>query len=305
MLLKEFLRDRINVPCMQQAVYNFIGKNSNPTLIAYLLQGLKKKHDIINFSFEEKEWKDFESTAYTTFLGNVSLVWLGNCSQYDKNLQKKINLFLNNYKGPHTIIAVWQEKEYEGNNDTVIKYEEHFDFETVQLFYEYALDKKIALEYKGIAYYTPEQIFIFYLYTLVFNEPHLLIKHKWDQKLFMYEGSLFELSKLFFAKKKDGFFTLLKDLERSYAPVFWTVFWSEQLWNAFLVVYFRKKKEFNTAKQFHGRLPFSFLQYDWQNYSIEELYNAHNFITHLDRTLKLSASPDALELFYYTFFSKK
>lgn len=304
MLLKEFLKDRVSNKPWSQAVYTFLAKVYSPTIVAYLFQGLKKKYDILNFSFNETSWSDFESRAYTTFLGNISVIWLGNCNEYDKAIQKKLSLFLKTYQGPHIIFSVWNEKNWEGDADAVIEYDKNFDFETVQLFFEYTLGKKIISEYKGITHYTAEQSVIFYLYTFLINDPQLLIKAGWNEKLFAQEASLFELSKLLFAKKKDAFFSLYNRLHDSYAPVFWTVFWSEQLWNAFLVVYFRRKKEFNTAKQVQGRLPFSFLQYDWQHYTLDELQHAHTLLTQIDRNLKLSASVDSLELFYYTFFQK-
>lgn len=305
MLFKQFLQDRLATIPWGQSVYVFLAPTYNPVIASYCVQALKKSHDLTNFSLDDHEFSEFERAAYTKFLGQVSVIWLGNCSEYGAATQKKLISFLKTYSGPHTIVAFWNEKEYGHDGVGAVVYEKDFDFETIQLFFQYALGKKITTTSSTIQGYTPEQTIIFYLYTFFINDPNILIKNGWADKLFIRESSLFELSKLFFAKKKDPFFIMWNRVRDLYAPVFWTVFWSEQLWNAFLVVYLRQKKEFNTAKQVQGRLPFSFLQYDWQNYTSQELQQAHALVCNLDRNLKLSANPDSIDLLFYTFFRKK
>lgn len=303
MWCKQFLQERLDVLPWSRTVYIFMASHYNRIFASYLLQGLKTQHSVTVFSFIEHTFSDFESTALTTFLGQTSVIWLGDCSEYDASLKKKLNTFLKKYTGPHTIIAFFDEKDCD-DKDVSIAYEKNFDFETVQLFFQYTLGKHIASEHRFVQGYSCEEIITLYIYTFFINDPQLLIKSGWVEKLFNHDTSLFELSKLFFAKKKEAFFILWKRIGQNYAPVFWTVFWSEQLWNAFLVVHLRKNNEFNTAKQVQGRLPFSFLQYDWQQYTPRELQRAHHTVSNIDRDLKLSASADVIELFYYTFFQK-
>ena len=304
MLLKEFLQHRLNNEKWNQSVYFFVALQYQSLFASYLLQGLKNRDIVTTFSFVDHQFSDFESIANTTFLGQTSVIWLGDCSEYEINIRKKLNIFLKKYSGPHTIIAFYNEKDCNEIEIDSLLYAKNFDFQTVQLFFEYAIGKKVLVEKRLAQGYSCEQIITFYLYTFFINDPQVFIKSGWLEKLFMQDASLFELSKLFFAKKKEAFFELWNRISESYGPVFWTVFWSEQLWNAFLVVHLRKKNEFNNAKQVQGRLPFSFLQYDWQNYTPQELQKAHHFIVNLDRNIKLSASADSIELFYYIFFKK-
>lgn len=303
--LKQFLQDRLDNKEWNQSVYIFLASQYYPLFAAYLLQGFKSRYTVTIFSFVDHTFADFESIAHTTFLGQIVVIWLGDCSEYEVGIKKKLNTFLKMYVGPHTIIAFYNEKDYSDTSADQLLYTKNFDFQTVQFFFEYALGKKLLSENRLVQGYSCDQTITFYLYTFFINDSQVLIKSGWVEKLFMQDASLFELSKLFFTKKKEAFFELWNRISESYGPVFWTVFWSEQLWNAFLVVHLRRKNEFNTAKQVQGRLPFSFLQYDWQQYTPEELQRSHHLIIHLDRNLKLSASSDSIELFYYTFFKKK
>lgn len=78
-------------------------------------------------------------------------------------------------------------------------------------------------------------------------------------------AELSELSQLFF-KKDKLFFKKWTVLSEEYPPVFWLAFWGDQWWRAFHVVSLAQKKNIILAKKMAFKLPYSFINKDWQSY---------------------------------------
>lgn len=305
MILKDFLKKAVENKLRLLPLYVFIGKSYSPLVAYYLIEGIKKNEHVVRYIYDDEFlFSEFESSASTTFLGQSHILFLGDCSEYSVTLKKKLIAFLDSYQGPHTIIAFFNEKDYTPSEDCAVMYNESLDYATLSLFLEYTCNKKVPQLTYDMQKNSLQEMLSLYFYTFFTNDFQSLVKAGWINKIVNQDVSLFELSKLFFAKKRDPFFVLWNKIKDEFAPVFWTSFWSEQLWNAFWVIHFRNKQEFNTAKTFQYKLPFSFLQYDWQKSTLHELKKAHSLITQVDLRLKLSANPDNIELMYYTFFSK-
>jgi hypothetical protein len=117
--------------------------------------------------------------------------------------------------------------------------------------------------------------------------------------------SMFNLSTYLFQKNGDKFFELWKRIAESYSAPFWVAFWSEQLWRASMFVTLNKQRKYNDARKIAFRLPFSFINRDWHNYSADELAAAHDFIYRLDGRLKNGGSDIGLDLFYAQFLSNQ
>ena len=116
------------------------------------------------------------------------------------------------------------------------------------------------------------------------------------------QSSLFLLSRYFFGRQAKNFFSLWSSLYKRYSPLFWTSFWSDQIWSAVNYAHLRHNGKMQQAKMISFRLPFSFLQRDWSDYVSGELIRAHQFITSADFHLKNGGYSFSLDLFFSKFF---
>jgi hypothetical protein len=66
-----------------------------------------------------------------------------------------------------------------------------------------------------------------------------------------------------------------------------------------------RQKKHADAKKAQYKLSFSFINRDWSSYKLEELSNAHHFLSKLDFQLKNGAGEIGLEHFYVQFFENK
>ena len=123
----------------------------------------------------------------------------------------------------------------------------------------------------------------------------LLVKH---------EETLFALSQYFFALQPEKFFTALAPLELVYPIEFWIAFWLEQLWQAILFIESALRQGPLIAKTFVSRLPFSFTQKDWKNFSCEDLIKAHTKLYTYDYMFKNGVSETGLHIWYIDFLYK-
>src|SRR5205807_225901 len=108
----------------------------------------------------------------------------------------------------------------------------------------------------------------------------------------------------FFSKQKSNFFSLWGELRLQYPDEFWVVFWSEQLWQAIVFCEEASRNGAARAKSLVNRLPFSFMQKDWQSYKNDELISAHDFLYSIDYSLKNSAGTFGIDLFVHKFIHK-
>lgn len=126
---------------------------------------------------------------------------------------------------------------------------------------------------------------------------------QWFMSLVESTRSLFLLSQYFFAKRQTLFFKQWALMAEQFAPQFWVVFWSDQLWNASLYCTLMRKKQQTHVKRTHYKLPFSFFNRDWSLYQPTELDTAYQCMYEIDFRLKNGGNVIALEYFYAQFFS--
>jgi DNA polymerase III delta subunit len=122
----------------------------------------------------------------------------------------------------------------------------------------------------------------------------------WLPDMIVPELSLFSLSQALFDRKPSSFFKLWKQFSQKYSVPFWITFWSEQLWRAYCYVRLQKNGKEAEAKKIGYRLPFSFLNRSWRNYTLEELKTYHHLLYEIDYQVKNGGSAYALDLFYAT-----
>ena len=122
---------------------------------------------------------------------------------------------------------------------------------------------------------------------------------EWVDILIMPERSLFTLSTLFFSKDIVPFLILWKSFKQTYSVHFWISYWSDQLFRAYHYICAKRVQKIVYAKKFAYRLPFSFIQRDWKNYSPEQLSKAHQKLYDLDFNIKQGIDEQFLDLWIY------
>ena len=68
---------------------------------------------------------------------------------------------------------------------------------------------------------------------------------------------------------------------------------------------FLELKDFSAARSFSYRLPFTFIQGDYKNVSLNELANCYKFLYNIDFALKRGFDFCSFDLFYVNYFTKK
>ncbi len=123
------------------------------------------------------------------------------------------------------------------------------------------------------------------------------------QSLYAPEANLQRLSECFFAKREGEFFSLWHKVYQDYPPIFWVLFWSEQLWRAIHVVKFMQQKQFVLAKKMSFRLPYNFINKDWQRVQINELIQGYEFLYQIDYAIKTGSTFCSQDLFFAHYFA--
>lgn len=118
----------------------------------------------------------------------------------------------------------------------------------------------------------------------------------WFDRLIEPKRSLFTLSQHFFARDARAFYELWVPLSAHYPPEFWVAFWSEQLWQGMIFIAEAKQQGPLCARKAVSRLPFSFMQKDWQKYTIAQLAAAHHELYRIDYAHKHGSQLDGIPL---------
>ena len=247
----------------------------------------------------------------TSFLGKSDLLWLGDLSSLESTSAKKqILTQIGFYEGPHNLMTFVQTDEKHVSAKTIISLDTDLSESERRalltfLFPQQSVIQTVEMMIKGIRLSSLDQLLAIVQYGGVVGKNASLFTKQWLCKIVTPEASLFDLSGYFFGRKIEQFWNCWATLKDEYAAPFWTTYWSEQLWRAHYVIKLYKENRIIEAKQLSYRLPFSFLQRDWKQLSLEELQRAHQFLYQGDHAFKSGASEFFLEVFYATFLAKR
>lgn len=286
---------------------------SYPIIFSLLLRNYIRTNynaSLYTYSLADESVSALQIQLETYFLGSSLSYWLTHSlGDLEKAKQKEITRYIKQYQGPHTVICFGQEELTGTHINTVIIPQSI----TKEILYT-------LLPMLGMQRTAREELFIKKLGTyqatlsldtacLLLYYGRLLNRNQYDEFFNYWFGqlvdskqSLFKLSQLFFAKQAGPFFKEWQQIRQSYATQFWISFWSEQIWRAYNFIYLARAHNWIEAKKISARLPFSFMQRDWKQIKLDELYNAHQSLYTLDYKLKHGVSEIGLELFYNTFF---
>jgi len=140
-------------------------------------------------------------------------------------------------------------------------------------------------------------------YQVVLGKNRQKFFSSWLKRIVEPKKSLFLLSQYFFAGDAQSFFPLLSELTLVYPAEFWLAYWSEQVWQAILFIHIARQQGPLIAKKSVSRLPFSFMQKDWQRHSAERLMTAHAALYKIDYALKNGTRTDGFVAWYAKFFA--
>ena len=266
---------------------------------------------VLQFS-NELSLQQIIATLEVSFLGEKRYYAIkSSSSPVDLNAQATLAAYLQKYKGPHTIIffstvsfASTQKEilcidmpKALSLQDYTKLYKWVHETDKSSHFSELLFKQKATLEleqalslmrYDMVLGRSKEDFFMTYM--------PLLVKH---------EESLFTLSQHFFGLQPEKFFTVLAPLELVYPLEFWVAFWLEQIWQALIFIETAATQGPLVAKTSVSRLPFSFIQKDWKNFSSEFLIRAHAELYKFDHAFKNGVSETGLHIWYIDFLYTK
>lgn len=307
--LKTFLNSPTNTVFAHSRVI-MQGKEAPAFFLAQLFNKLKKTENGFGvIDAEIRSLAEVQALLSMSFLGNRMLYAIKNISGLDAAQKKVWNAYLNKYQGPHSVLYFSSTaKEAEGT--LIVELPEKVDRVVYRILSTYFS----ATE--------QDQYFIEKLFqqedTLTLDEACLLIGYhsvvgrkcesffnEWFSRLVIPQKSLFTLSQYFFAQRPREFLELWKKFRDDLPDEFWIAYWSEQVWQAALFVMRARSKGIIEAKKGIYRLPFSFINKDWQKYTSESLTAAHSRLTMFDYLLKNGAGGHGLELWYHHFLNTR
>lgn len=297
-------------------VTGFKDNQTYPLLFFSVLTSHLKKNNLMvqAIDFVDETDAAIYAKLQTSFLGQKIVYLLQNLQELDDKKLRSWLGYLQLYQGPNTLICyVHADWPIQLNN------------EHLEVMVSDVVDQKITMQlmtvfgsgvsanstavlarlFKDHEAIPLDIACLFMHYALLLGSSADYFVQHWLHKIVLPEKSLFTLSSHFFAKKSQPFFKLWSKIGDDYSQVFWASFWSEQLWRAHYYVELNNKKQMAEAKKIGMRLPFTFLQRDWQQCTQVELRQAHNYIYGLDYAYKNGQASFSLDLFYSKFFTKE
>lgn len=261
-----------------------------------------------------------KKTLYATFnqsiLGQFSFFWLGDVSEEKESKSfQELTDFLFAYQGPHALAYFINSSSKlltKRSTENIIPLPHEI---TLAEFTEYARFFGITLDAKKTAFlkkaFASNASISLDQSCMLINYLELIAtKYLDDYSPFLASitgasPSLSLLSELFFAKNIQPFFATWEKVKNDYPEMFWIIFWSEQVWKAHHVITYLQAKDFVAAKKMSYRLPYTFINRDWQKTNALSLVHAYEFLYQIDYAFKTGSTFCSLDLFYMNYFTGK
>ncbi len=303
----------INQGALSQNIV-FHGKEYPALFLTALFHALKQRYPLVTIDAESCTLSAMKAQLSMSFLGNTYLYALKNISLLDAASKKEWHAFLGDYQGPHTILfftttAAASTFQSSGHERILVelpdKVERDLYRDLYTFFYaaepdQYFLDKLFA---HHPALSLDEACRIMSYQRAVGRKCDLFFK-QWFGRLVVPHQSFYTLSQYFFALKPKDFLAQWKACKGDLPDEFWLAYWAEQLWQATLFVLRARSHGIAEAKKGAQKLPFSFINKDWQLHTSASLTRAHTALAQLDYQLKNGGS-HGLELWYHRFLAHK
>lgn len=303
---------------LSRSVVCFRAHHHYPLLFfSALLQRIKKQYDmpieIIDLAVHDLA--SIKGRLETSFLGQTVFCWLRNVSDAPVKVRKELLSYLSTYAGPNRVAFFAYHADLPRVElrwlDLLIPEEIDRNSFVAVATHLYGMQEVYARQCAPLlvspqtSMQLDDACLLTHYAMLVGSKNVASFTHEWLDRLIKPKSSLFILSKHFFAKDARNFLPVWLQLSTQYSMQFWIAFWSEQVWSAAAYVSLMRKNDRLEAKKVANRLPVTFLQKNWREYSLRELRNAHDCIYSLDYALKNGSSEFGLDLFYSKFFQNQ
>jgi hypothetical protein len=288
----------------QNRVYVLASANYAPLFTARFLNFVRAHNEVHTLHLDEHDTGSVAAQLATSFLGQTIVYWFGNISALDAKKKKWAHTFLASYEGPHQIIAVVDEplkKIGHGIQITLPDVIEPKDYS--RLAEAFGCNKELRCPAERPLLDTACLMLSYQ--QLLGSKPVPQFTEFWLPRMVATEQSLFALAQPFFAKQPKQFFQKWTAIAHEYAEPFWVSFWADQVWRAYWFVFYAEQGNHAEAKKVGTRLPFSFLQRDWQQHSLAELQAAHEALYTIDFQVKHGAGAVSFDLFFARYFQQQ
>lgn len=264
---------------------------------------------MISCDMSAENYSSTMASLQTTFLGSQSWYWLRSDETLSKKQSDAWHAYLDAYQGPHTLFF-YTNKPIRKIKKTwcLVKIPSVIDrnlFSTISSMMEIKQTMFGDYLYQQHPTIAIDTAVLLAQYSKLLGKNWKMFIDQWLHELLVPETSLFSLSQAFFARQPKQFFYQWQAISAAYAPQFWIVYWSEQLWQAYAYVRLQKAGRAMDAKKVSYRLSFSFKNRDYRSYSLTTLRNAHQYLYEIDFHLKNGGNDTSLELFYTKFLQKE
>lgn len=265
----------------------------------------------------------FNSKLETTFLGQKKFYWLTGFESLKTKEQTLLVKYLETYCGPNYVAFLSDDTINLGlnKNKIVIDLQSYVDQNTFIKLADFFLNSQVSKTgsssgsiaksfekisadiYLKMFEVSLDDVYILVTQAYLSGSSYREFLSNWMNKIIIPDKSLFTLSQYFFDRNSKSFLNLWSKVKEDFPEQFWLSFWSEQIWRASNFVKLSQEKKPVDAKKIGFRLPFSFMQKSWRNFTVKELSNAHNFLYLIDYNLKNGVEDSPLDLFYFKFMS--
>lgn len=249
-------------------------------------------------------------TLQTSFLGQSMVYWVRGIPELEAKSRARWLALLASYQGPHILCSYISTDEATSAHALVVSCDDvdvtvltrlltiqksHVDARNLMI-----LKQKIASHRGGLSI---DELCMMIDYLSVAGAAGDILIKEWFDHIIKPDYSLFSVAQYLFSKSSAPFYHHWMKVSLEYPEQFWITFWSEQLWRAIHYIRFQQEKEVAQAKSIGFRLPFSYLQQDWKNYTVHELINAHDYLYQMDYQLKNGSTNLCFDLFFSKFFT--
>jgi hypothetical protein len=252
----------------------------------------------------------YEQMLGTAFLGHTQIYitpWLGDLKD---DVVKTFGAFCTTYKGPHYLIVWAKEKQgaWFSKGGVVQMVEGAGALSTSQLATLPALQETsrrafaqaLLARYKNLSY---EQLATCLAYAPLLGRSYDVFLETWAPKILNQKRSLYTLSGLFFGPSYKAFLTEWQAQSADYPPEFWTVYWSDLAWQAYVYRVCMQTGREADAKVAARRLPFAFVQREWRSREPAQCAQLVTAFSAVDHTLKNGGTALGLEVAFLNWFS--
>jgi len=299
---KDFLNN-YRVVAVQKPVYS-------PIFFRALFEKIKREVGLTLAVIDasSQEIGQIQLRLSTSFLGQSCLFWFGDTSLLPAKTSAELMKFLANYQGEHQVL-VFVPQEISGPSCVTVTCPEKIDkklFNELVVLYDHAEQARCKtitnIIFKKLDILTLEQAVCVLEYARVLGANREIFCQQWLEHIVKPESSLFRLAGLLLARD-ENFWLLWARVSVEYEFPFWLAYFSELFFRAHFYCAYREQQKLTEAKKISYRLPFSFIQKDWQKIDRERLCVAHDVLNTVDYNLKNGASVGSLDTIFTRFFT--